>query len=64
MCGGFPPIRHNEIHDATGHFLSDVCHDVMIEPPLQELTEEVFTHKSANCQDGARLDVSASGFWG
>ena len=64
MCGGFPSIRHNEIRDATAHFLSDVCHDVMIEPPLQELTGEVFTHKSANCQDGARLDVAASGFWG
>ena len=53
MRGGFPSIRHNEICDVTAHFLSDVCHDVMIEPPLQELTGEVFTHKPANCQDGA-----------
>ena len=36
----------------------------MIEPPLQELTGEVFTHKSANCQDGTHSDVAASGFWG
>lgn len=64
MRGGFPSIRHNEICNVTAHFLSDVCHDVMIEPLLQELTGEVLTHKSANCQDGTRLDVAASGFWG
>ena len=41
----------------------------MIEPPLQEITGEVFTHQSANCQDGACLDVATSEratvfFWG
>ena len=57
MCGGFLSIRHNEIRDATAHFLSDVCHNVMIEPSLQELIVEVFTHKSANCQDLSRTCI-------
>ena len=26
--GGFPSIRHNEIHDLTATLLTEVCHDV------------------------------------
>ena len=33
--GGFPTIRHNEIRNITAHLMSDVCHNVGIEPPLQ-----------------------------
>ena len=35
-----------------------------IEPHLQPITGETFTHASANIHDGARLDVAARGFWG
>ena len=62
--GGFPALRHNEIQDLTANLLSEVCHDVSIEPSLQPITGETLTSSSAITEDGARLDVVASGFWG
>ena len=62
--GGFPSIRHNEVRDLTATLLTDVCHDVKVEPDLQPLNNEAFHHKTANIQDGARLDISVNGFWG
>ena len=41
----------------------EVCKDVEVEPMLNKLTGEEFKFKTANCQDEARLDISASGFW-
>ena len=63
-CGGFPFIRHNEIRDITAKFMSEVCHNVWVEPPLQSLSGEIMSHKTANVEDGARLDIKAQGFWG
>ena len=40
-----------------------VCHNVGIEPNLQPVTGEKFEHKTANREDGARLDIVAQGFW-
>ena len=37
--------------------------EVEIEPDLQSLSGESFTCRSANTQDGARLDIKAYGFW-
>ena len=54
--GGFPSIRHNEIRDLTASLLT--------EPELQPVTSETLRGASANCQDGARLDIAANGFWG
>ena len=34
-CGGFPSIRHNELRKLTAQFLTETCHGVGIEPPLQ-----------------------------
>jgi len=62
--GGFPTIRHNELRDFTATVLSEVCHDVAIEPVLQRLTRENLHYATANVEDEARLDVSAWGFWG
>ena len=62
--GGFPSIRHNEICDMTATLLTEVCHDVCIEPGLQPVPSEALTGATANHQDGARLDITASGFWG
>ncbi len=62
--GRFPTIRHNEIRNLTATLLTEVCHDVCIEPELQPLSNEILTGASANCQDGARLDIAANGFWG
>ena len=32
--------------------------------PLQPLSGEILTYATANVEDGARLDISAAGFWG
>ena len=40
--GGFPSIRHNEIRDITATLMSEVCHNVKIEPGLQPVTGEQF----------------------
>ena len=62
--GGFPSIRHNEVRDVTASMLSEVCHAVTIEPHLQPLSGESLSHRSANTEDNARLDIAAYGFWG
>ena len=62
--GGFPSIRHNEICNITADLLSEVCHSVGTEPNLQPVTEEQLTHRTANREDGARLDIVAESFWG
>ena len=62
--GGFPSIRHNEIRDITADLLSKVCHNVGTEPSLQPMSGEHLMHRTANREDGARLDVVAEGFWG
>ena len=59
-----PSIRHNEVRDTVGGWLTEVCSDVCIEPHLQPITGEVLTGASANTEDGARLDIAANGFWG
>ena len=61
--GGFPTIRHNEIRDITASLLTEVCHNVTTEPPLQPLNGETLAARSANTDDGARLDIRARGFW-
>ena len=50
--------------DITAGFLTEVCHNVGIEPPLQPLTGEHLTLGSANGEDGARSDTVADNFWG
>jgi hypothetical protein len=62
--GGFPTIRHNEIRDFTANLMSEVCHDVCVEPTLQPVTGEVLNGASGITDDGAKLDVAANGFWG
>ena len=44
-------------------FLTEVCPNVAIEPALQPLSGETFPLRSANVDDGARLDVKAQNFW-
>ena len=64
--GGFPTTRHNEleIRDLTTNLLSELCHDVSVEPHLQSLFGEILSHSTANREDQARLDVKVRGFWG
>ena len=44
--------------------LTEVCNNVRLEPELQPVTSEPIASTTANCQDGARLDISANGVWG
>ena len=55
---------HNEVRDMTASLLTEVCHGVSTEPHLQPLTGEAMPHRSANVEDGARLDVAVQFFWG
>ena len=61
--GGFPTILHNEIRDITATLLTEVCSNVATEPHMQPLSGETFRLASTNTDDGARLDISARGFW-
>ena len=62
--GGLTFVRHNEIRDITAEWLDRVCHDVVVEPPLQPLTGENVIPATANRKDDARADIHACGFWG
>ena len=61
--GGFPTLRHNDIRDMTASLLSEVCSNVSVEPPLQELSGESL-RALANRDAGVRLDIAVDGFWG
>ena len=41
--GGFIIQRHNELRDLEADLLNTVCHDVQVEPVLQEITGKVLT---------------------
>ena len=61
--GGFPMIRHNELRNIIGNLLTEVGHNVAIEPLLQPLIGEVFQAWSTTTSDKARSDIRATGFW-
>ena len=44
-------------------WLSKVCYDVAIEPPLQQLNGEDIVPAAANRLDEACVDIHARGFW-
>ena len=45
--GGFVSTRHNDVRDFTAQLLSEVCHDVAVEPLLTPLTGETLKYKTA-----------------
>ena len=47
----------------TADLLAEVCHDVSIEPGLNELSGENFAYATANTKPEARLDISAQSFF-
>ena len=61
--GGFVTLRHNQIRNITACLLKEVCHDVRIEPPLQQLTGENLHERISIKTDEARVDISARNFW-
>ena len=65
-CCSFPSTRRNEICNVAASLLTETCHNVAIEPHLQQLTGEVLPHLSANCENLAQVDITATGvldFW-
>ena len=62
--GGFTIISHNEVRDLLANLLTEVCHDVSLEPHLQPLSGKSLSLRTASVEDNARLDVAASWFWG
>ena len=60
--GGYTHLRHNSLRDTFAELLSDVCKDVVTEPPLLELSGEALPRGSITTAE-ARLDVSARSFW-
>ena len=65
LCSGFPSIRHNELHDLTAELLTEACHSVRTEPPLQPLGDEQLRQRTANREDREDctcLDIIAENF--
>ena len=62
-CGGFLSIRHNELRDITADLLTEVCHNVLIEPPLLPLNGESLYHQTAITEDNVRDNIVMSDFW-
>ena len=58
---GYTHMRHSELRDSISNLLSDVCHDVEIEPHFQPLQGETFALKSTTTDDDARLDIKDFG---
>ena len=48
----------------TASWLPEVCHDVVVEPPLQPLTGKALVPASANRRDDVMADIYTRGFWG
>ena len=63
--GGFIIQRHNELRDLEAQMLNLVCHDVEVEPVLQEITGQSLAGGGggANTAPDTRLDIHARGFW-
>ena len=53
-----------DFRDLTAKLMSEVCHDVQVEPHLQPLSSELLHYKSAVHEDDARVDIRAASFWG
>ena len=52
----------NSFSDSIANMLTDICHDVDIEPLLQPLQGENFAFKSTTTDDDAKLVIKANGF--
>ena len=63
--GGLPSLHQNEIRDFTARLLTEVYHQVKVEPKLQLVSDpDTFSHATADSQNGAQLDIVMNGFWG
>ena len=53
----FPISRHNDVRDLIAKLMSDVCHDIQVEPHLHPLSNKSLHHKSAVHEDDARVEL-------
>ena len=60
--GDYMIIRHNSIRDLFAELISEICKDVVTEPPLLPLTGETLPAGS-NLSDGARLDITPGSYY-
>ena len=60
--GGYVALRHDTLKRTTAELLNKFCKDVVLEPTLINITTEK-PPNGADTKKGARLDVSARGFW-
>ena len=56
--GGFVLLRHKQVRNLTASLLSEVYHDVCVEPELLQLTEKMSIRS-----DEARVNIAARSFW-
>jgi len=60
--GVLPTLHRNEIQDLTATLLTEVFHQVQVEPELQPVSSpETFSLLTASTQDGERLDIVMNG---
>ena len=59
LCALLPQTK-----DRSKVGVSEVCHAVGTEPCMQPATGEELKHRTANREDGARMDIVAQNFWG
>ena len=56
-------LCHNKLRGIRGVLLEEVCHDVVIKPILQPVTDNNLAPSTTNTNNSVRLDVSARSFW-
>jgi len=54
-------FQHNEIRNLTANLMSEVTHNVQLEPQLHPLSSENLRYRSAIQDDDARVNIRASG---
>ena len=60
MKGGYVTMRHNNVRDLNSELQQEVCRDVVIEPQLLPLDNEVVQGAQG---DQVALDISSRGLW-
>ena len=55
-------MKQANSRDVTASLLTEVCHNVAVEPILQPLSGELLSLRTANSTDNARLDITCDGF--
>ena len=55
--GGFINTRYNDVRDLTAKILSNLCHDMQIEPTLLPLSREWMEQRRCIDFNEVRLDI-------